>query len=197
MMALVGTLAYEFQVSLPVVAKQSFHGGAETYGFLTAAMGAGAVLGGLVTATRGKTGLRPLSIAALVFGIAILWASLSPALAMEYAAMALVGWGSVAFLATGNTTLQLNSDPSMRGRVMALWAVAFLGSTPIGGPLIGWIIAVSNARVGLGVGGVAALLAAGIGFMAIAKVRSSPAVRDESPGLVPTAGEVTLAADDD
>ncbi|HXW78228.1 MAG TPA: MFS transporter [Acidimicrobiales bacterium] len=172
MMALVGTLAYEFQVSLPVVAKQTFHGGAETYGFFTAAMGIGAVLGGLVTATRGKTGLRPLSIAALVFGVAILAASVSPALAIEYAALALVGWGSVSFLATGNSTLQLGSIPSMRGRVMALWAVAFLGSTPIGGPAIGWVIAEANARVGLAVGGLACLLAAGLGAITIARLKA-------------------------
>src|SRR5580658_6057063 len=165
MMALVGTLAYEFQVSLPVLAKQSFHGGAETYGFLTAAMGAGAVVGGLITATRGKTGVRPLTIAALGFGVAMLCVAVSPVLGLAYAAMALVGWGSVSFLATGNSTLQLNSLPSMRGRVMALWAVAFLGSTPIGGPLIGWVIAATSARVGLGVGGVSALIAAGLGFI--------------------------------
>jgi len=172
MMALVGTLAYEFQVSLPVLAKQTFHGGPETYGFLTAAMGAGAVVGGLITATRGKTGLRPLSIAALGFGVAVLCVSVSPVLGLAYGAMALVGWGSVSFLATGNTTLQLNSAPNMRGRVMALWAVAFLGSTPIGGPLIGWVIAATSARIGLGIGGVSALLAAGLGFAARAHLKA-------------------------
>ncbi len=179
MMALVGTLAYEFQVSLPVLAKQTFHGGAETYGFLTAFMGAGAVIGGLVTATRGKTGLRALSIAAIVFGVAILVTAVSPVLGLAYGAMALVGWGSVSFLATGNSTLQLGSDPSMRGRVMALWAVAFLGSTPIGGPAIGWVIEQTNARVGLAIGGVSCLLAACVGFIARARLRSG---RDKVPG---------------
>jgi MFS family permease len=182
MMALVGTLAYEFQVSLPVVAKQTFHGGAETYGFLTAAMGAGAVLGGLFTATRGKTGLRPLTIGAVVFGIALLFASLSPVLAIEYAALALVGWGSVSFLATGNSTLQLASAPSMRGRVMALWSVAFMGSTPIGGPAIGWVIAAAGARVGLGVGSLSCFGAAGIGMFAIAKLKSKRASEEQALG---------------
>ena len=74
------------------------------------------------------------------------------------------------FLATGNSTLQLQSDPSMRGRVMSLWAVAFLGSTPVGGPLIGWIVATTNARIGLGVGGIACLVAAGIGLVAMHKL---------------------------
>jgi MFS family permease len=170
MMAIVGTLAYEFQVTLPVVAKQTFHGGAATYGFLTASMGVGAVIGGLVTATRGRTGLRTLTMAGALFGVAILVASVSPVLGLEFAALGAVGWASVTFLATGNSTLQLSSAPSMRGRVMSLWAVAFLGSTPVGGPLIGWIVATASARVGLAVGGVSCLVAAGIGLFAMARL---------------------------
>jgi len=72
MMSLVGLLAYEFPVSLPVLAQRTFHGGAEAYGFMTAAMGIGAVLGGLFTAARGRTGLRPMIIASAGFGVAIL-----------------------------------------------------------------------------------------------------------------------------
>jgi MFS family permease len=170
MMGFVGMLAYEFQVTLPVVAKQTFHGGPATYGFLTAAMGAGAVLGGLITAARGRTGLRHLTFAALLFGIAIGFASLAPLLAVEFVALAAVGWASVTFLATGNSTLQLQADPSMRGRVMSLWAVAFQGSTPIGGPVIGWVVAATSARIGLGVGGLACLVAAGIGLVAMYKI---------------------------
>ncbi|MGO9909571.1 MAG: MFS transporter, partial [Acidimicrobiales bacterium] len=170
MMGIVGTLAYEFQVTLPVVAKQTFHGGAATYGFLTASLGIGAVIGGLVTATRGRTGLRTLTMACSLFGVAILVASVAPVLALEYVALAAVGWGSVTFLATGNSTLQLGADQSMRGRVMALWAVAFLGSTPVGGPLIGWIVAVASARVGLAVGGLSCFAAAGLGLIAMSKL---------------------------
>ncbi len=173
MMALVGTLAYEFQVSLPVLAKDTFHGNAETYGFLTAAMGIGAVMGGLFTATRGKIGLRPFTIGAAMFGVAMLFAAVSPVLVTEYLALALVGWGSVSFLATGNSTLQVNASPSMRGRVMALWAVAFLGSTPIGGPAIGWVVAAAGARVGLGVGSLSCLVATGIGVLVIARLKAN------------------------
>jgi MFS family permease len=172
MMAIVGTLAYEFQVVLPVVAKGTFHGGAEDYGFMTAAMGIGAVVGGLITAARGKTGLRPFTVAAAGLGLAMALAAFSPLLAVELVALAVVGYASVSFLATGNTTLQLESEPNMRGRVMSLWAVAFLGTTPLGGPLLGWIIATSNARVGLAVGAGACLLAAAIGVAAV--LRSAP-----------------------
>jgi MFS family permease len=172
MMAIVGTLAYEFQVVLPVVAKGTFHGGAEDYGFMTAAMGIGAVVGGLITAARGRTGLRPFTVAAAGLGLAMALAAFSPLLAVELVALAVVGYASVSFLATGNTTLQLESEPNMRGRVMSLWAVAFLGTTPLGGPLLGWIIATSNARVGLAVGAGACLLAAAIGVAAV--LRSAP-----------------------
>jgi len=166
MMGMVGMLTYEFQVSLPVLARHTFHGNSEVYGFMTAAMGIGAVIGGLVTAARGSTGIRPLIVAATGFGAVTLLAALAPNLPLELVALALVGWGSVSFLALGNSTLQLNSDASMRGRVMALWAVAFLGSTPIGGPTIGWVIRVSNPRVGLAVGAVTCFVAAGVGTLA-------------------------------
>lgn len=164
MMAVVGTLAYEFQVSLPVLARSTFHGGSEAFGFMTAAMGIGAVLGGLVTAARGRTGLRPMLVACAGFGLAILLCALSPALPIAYLALLLVGWGSVSFIAIGNSTIQLSSAPNMRGRAIALWQVAFQGTTPIGGPFIGWVIAAAGARTGLIVGALSCgvALAAGV-----------------------------------
>ena len=195
MCAIVGMLTYEFQVSLPVIASQTFHGGAATYGFLTAAIGLGAVGGGLVTANRGKTGLWPLTLAGAGFGLVVLLAAFSPVLGLELVALAIVGWASVTFLATGNSTLQLEAAPSMRGRVMSLWSVAFMGSTPIGGPVIGWIIAATSARVGLGVGGLAALLAAGIGFVASERLGLSGRSRRRRPELE-APGALELASDD-
>jgi MFS family permease len=160
MMALVGLFAYEFQVSLPVLARETFHGNSVVYGFMTASMGIGAVIGGLFTAARGRTGLRPMIIASAGFGIAILACAYSPVLGLAYAVLLFVGWASVSFIAIGNSTIQLASDPSMRGRAIALWQVAFQGTTPIGGPAIGWIIAVSDPRTGLAVGGLSCLVAA-------------------------------------
>jgi MFS family permease len=164
MMGLVGLLAYEFQVSIPVLARQTFHGGSEAYGFLTAAMGIGAVVGGLFTAARGRTGLRSMIIAGTGFGIAIIVCAVAPVIGLAYAAMLFVGWASVSFIAIGNSTIQLASDPGMRGRAIALWQVAFQGTTPIGGPLIGWIIAIANPRIGLAVGGASCLVAAAGGY---------------------------------
>ena len=170
MMALVGTLAYEFQVALPLLARISLHGGAGTYGFLTAAMGAGAVAGGLVVAWLGRTGLLPFTVAAAGFGAAILIAALVPSLPGELAALAVVGFFSTAFMATGNTTLQLTADPQFRGRVMALWSVTFTGSTPIGAPIIGAVAGRLGPRYGLGLGAIACLAAAIIGALALSRM---------------------------
>ena len=170
MMALVGTLAYEFQVALPLLARISLHGGASTYGFLTAAMGAGAVAGGLVVAGLARTGLLPFTVAAAGFGAAILAAALVPSLPGELAAVAVVGFFSTAFMATGNTTLQLTADPQFRGRVMALWSVTFSGSTPIGGPIVGLVADGLGPRYGLGLGAVACLAATIIGTVAVGRM---------------------------
>lgn len=169
MLAVVGTLAYEFQVVLPLLARGPLAGGAGTYGLLTAAMGAGAIVGGLVVASRGRTGLRPLTIAAAMFGLAILAAAAAPSVGLALVALTIVGATSVTFLAVGNTTLQLTAEPRFRGRVMALWAVAFLGSTPLGAPILGAVSEYLSPRGGLVIGGLACLAAAGLGALAIAR----------------------------
>src|ERR1700735_3224796 len=168
MMGLVGLLAYEFSVSLPVLAERSFHGGAEAYGFMTAAMGIGAVIGGLFSAARGRTGLRPMIAASVGFGAAILVCAFAPFLGLAYAALLFVGWASVSFIAIGNSTIQLTAEPGMRGRVISLWQVAFQGTTPVGGPAIGFIIALTDPPLGLAGGGVACFAAA-IGGVALAR----------------------------
>ncbi|GAA4481590.1 MFS transporter [Rhodococcus olei] len=171
MMALVGCLAYEFQVVLPVLASDTFGGDASVYGFMTAAMGLGAVAGGLFVAARGRTGIPALVAAAALFGVLIGAAALAPTLGLELVALVLVGAASVGFLSIGNSTLQLESEPRMRGRVMALWSVAFLGSTPIGGPIAGAVAEQFGGRAGLLMGGVACLVAAGLGALVLRRHR--------------------------
>ncbi len=181
MMALVGALAYEFQVTLPVMASQALHAGSRGYGFMTSAMGVGAVLGGLLVAAKGRTGLPTLTLAACAFGVLLLAAGLAPTLALELLALALAGGASIAFMATGNSTLQLNSAPGMRGRVMSLWFVAFQGSTPIGGPIVGWVMADMGARAGLGLGGITCLLVALLGLLALRRRHDVHAPTRELP----------------
>jgi len=172
MMAAAGCLAYEFQVSLPVMASRGLHAGSTGFGFMTATMGLGAVLGGLLVAARGKIGMRPLVLSAGGFGIALALAALAPSLPLELAAMAFVGWGSISFMSMGNSTLQLTAAPEMRGRVMSLWFVAFQGSTPIGGPIVGWLMSVAGPRSGLGVASVTCLVVALGGLAALYRRRS-------------------------
>jgi MFS family permease len=154
MVAVIGALAWEFPISLPLVARSVFHGGAGTYGAMTAVMGAGAVVGGLVAAAHKRIRRRGLSIAAIGWGIAITAAALAPTMPLEYAALVFVGYGSISFNSLAKTALQLSASPGMRGRVMSLWGVAWLGSTPIGGPIVGWIGEEVGARWALIVGGV-------------------------------------------
>jgi MFS family permease len=167
MMGLAGTLAYEFQVSLPVMAKEALHAGPTGFGFMTAAMGIGAIGGGLLVAARGHIGLPTLTLAAAAFAGTLLLATVAPSLPIELAALVLAGWASVSFMSTGNSTLQLTADPSMRGRVMSLWFVAFQGSTPIGGPIIGWAMSEAGARAGLGIGALTCLFVALLGLITL------------------------------
>jgi MFS family permease len=157
MVAVIGALAWEFPISLPLVARSTFHGGAGTYGVMTAVMGAGAVVGGLITASRKRVRRRGLATAAIGWGVAITAAALAPNLPLEYVALVFVGYGSISFNALAKTALQLSSASAMRGRVMALWAVAWQGSTPIGGPLVGLAGQELGARWALIIGGIPTL----------------------------------------
>jgi MFS family permease len=167
MMAVIGTFTYEFSVSLPLFAAATFGDGASGYAAMTAAMGAGAVVGGLATAGR-RAGGGPLLVrVAALFGATVLLAAVAPTLPLAIVALVAVGFCSISFTSCGNATLQLASAPAMRGRVMALWTVAFLGSTPIGGPIVGWVGQTAGPRWALALGGVAALAAAAIGAAAL------------------------------
>jgi MFS family permease len=163
LMAIVGTLTFEFQVSLALLAKSTFQGDARSYAYLTSAMGLGAALGGLGFASRKGSVPYQLVSASLLFGLAVLAAAAMPTLHLAALAMVAVGVFSINFSSLGNATLQLESSPEMRGRVMSLWSVAFLGSTTLGGPIVGWCAEVAGARWGLALGGIAAVAAAGLG----------------------------------
>ena len=175
MIAVIGTLAWEFQVTLPLMASQVFHGGAATYGLMASLMGVGAVVGGLISAARPRPRTRALCLAAIGWGLAILAASAAPSLPLELVAMLFVGYGSITFNSLAKTTLQLAAEPSMRGRVMALWALAWLGSTPIGGPIVGWLGQAVGARWALVAGGLPTLVCGILALPALTRVDRRPA----------------------
>ena len=174
MMAVVGTLSFNFQILLPLLASFTWHGTAQLYTALAVAMGLGSVAGALAAGARARVGPRLLVGAAAAFGVAELLVAAAPTIPLQLAALIPLGAVSVTFAAGVNSSLQLAVEPSMRGRVMALYSVVFLGSTPIGAPLVGWIAEIAGPRAGLVLGGLAALLAAVGGAIAYAKVRSAP-----------------------
>jgi MFS family permease len=176
LMGLVGTLGFNFQVVLPLLARFSFEAGAMTYAALVSAMAVGSIAGALVNGHRGRTGPRLIAGGALAFGVSALLAAAMPTLALEVVMLAVLGAASVTFAATINSTLQLAVSPEMRGRVMALYSVVFLGSTPIGAPLTGWLAQSYDPRVALllaGASGLTAAWAAHISFNHIRRGRES------------------------
>jgi MFS family permease len=160
LMALVGTLGFNFQVALPLLAKFSFGGGAGTYAVLVSAMGVGSICAALINGNRGKTGGQVIAAASLAFGIAALLAAAMPSLILEAVTLAALGAAAVIFVSSINSTIQLAVSAEMRGRVMALFSIVFLGSTPIGGPLTGWLSEAYDPRIALLLAGVSGLSAA-------------------------------------
>jgi MFS family permease len=163
MMALIGTLTFEFQVTLPLMARFVFHGDASSYSLLTASLGLGAVIGGLLIAGQKHVSPQGLANGALLFGLAVVVAAFMPNIWLAAAALVGVGICSIRFTSLGNSVLQLESDPQMRGRVMAFWTIAVLGSSTLGGPVVGWVGEHLGAQWALALGGVAAIAAAALG----------------------------------
>ncbi|HEV3187109.1 MAG TPA: MFS transporter [Acidimicrobiales bacterium] len=157
--AVVGTFAYNFTVTLPLLARVTFHEhSAGHYGVLMGAMGLGAVIGGLLVARRSRPTPRLLALIMLGFGAFMALAAFAPTVTWAEIAMIPTGAFSIALIATANSLLQLNSSEHMRGRVMSLYSIAFLGTTPIGAPLVGLVVSWSNPGVGILMGAVFAVL---------------------------------------
>jgi predicted MFS family arabinose efflux permease len=169
MMAVVGTLGFNFQVILPLLARFTFEGGPAAYTALAVAMGIGSVAGALATGTRSRIGPRLLVGAAFAFGALALVAAAAPTLPLEVAVLVPLGAATVTFAAGVNSALQLSARPDMRGRVMALYSIVFLGTTPIGAPLVGWLAEVGGPRAGLVLSATAALAAAAGARIAFAR----------------------------
>jgi MFS family permease len=174
MMAIVGTFTFEFEVSLPLLARTTFHGSSTTYSWLLAGLGAGAVAGGLYAARYARTGVTRLAVASAFYALSVGFVAVAPTLPVAIAACVLTGAASVAFLTTGNSTVQLASDPDYRGRVTALWSMALVGSTPVGSPIIGALSDLAGPRYALGLGAAACLAAAVAGYWPAHRQPSRP-----------------------
>ncbi|WP_022928097.1 MFS transporter [Patulibacter americanus] len=175
MMGVIGLLSFNFQIVLPLMAHETWKGTATTFTLLTMTMAVGSVVGALVAGNRREITPRLLVGSATLFGVFQLLAAFAPTLPLQLLPLVLLGMASVTFSAGVNSTLQLQVDPAMRGRVMALYSLVFLGSTPIGAPLVGWIAGWAGPRTGMAIGGLAALAAAGGAAWAYRRVASRAA----------------------
>jgi MFS family permease len=162
MMSVVGLLAFNFAVVLPVFAKDTFHGSGGTYGLLTTMLSVGAVVGSLAVGFVHHPRRPYLLFAALGFGITSAATAAAPNVAVACLTLLIMGATAFCFVTLCSTTLQLHSSSAYRGRIMALWVFVYLGTTPIGSILTGWIIAVGGPRVALLVGSGACLAAASL-----------------------------------
>ncbi len=159
-MGVVSTFSFNFQSLLPLLARHTFHGGGGTYGLMTSAMGVGSIVGALGAASRARPTRRLLLASSGALGVLMLAVAAAPDLPLLFVVLVGTGIGSIIFSATANSMIQVAVDPAMRGRVMSLYAMVFLGSTPIGAPIIGWTAAVAGPRTAMALGGAVAVVAA-------------------------------------
>lgn len=166
----IGTFAYNFPIWLTAFADHVFHGDAGMYGLFNTVLAVGSVIGALLAARRGSSRLRLLVGAAVGFGLLEVVAALSPTYWIFLALMLPIGVFGLTFNTTANASVQLATDPAMRGRVMSLFMMVFVGGTPLGGPLVGWVTDVFGARVGFLAGGLVAAAAATCVGLVLARV---------------------------
>jgi MFS family permease len=182
LVAVVATFGLNFSVVLPLFARFTFNSGAGAFGFLTSMMALGALIGALVSAARRRPTRRLLLGSAALFGALTVVAALAPNLPTLAILLVPIGAASITFIATANATLQLNCSPVMRGRVMALHGLVFLGSTPLGAPAIGWVSERFGPRVGLAAGGLICLVAALAAIVVIKRGAIERRLRLARPG---------------
>lgn len=175
LVAVVALLGQNFRVVLPLLARDTFGGGAEVYGWLTSALGAGAVLGALASAARQRVTAWSLLMWTLAFATVNVIAAISPRLGIAMAVVVALGVANICFNTLARTLLQLGTDPGMQGRVIALHSLVFLGSTPLGGPITGWVCQHWGPRSGLLLAGVSAGLAALVVMPQLRKIRRAAA----------------------
>ena len=184
MMVVVGTLAFNFQTVLPLFATRDLGGSKITFTLLMSVLSAGSFLGALWTARRRAITVRAVSGGALAFGAALALLALVPSTPVAFAVGFLVGVSSIAFMTASTAIVQLRALPSMRGRVLALQAMVFLGSTPIGGPIVGTVAEHYGARYSIALGAAGALAAGAWGLARERRAGAAEAPRPE-PGPEP------------
>lgn len=190
MMAAIGTFAFNFQVTIPLLVTGPLDGGDGTFTLLFSVLSLGSMAGALWTARRTEVTNHQIVVSAAGFGVAMLGLAAVPGLWAAFPVAILLGVASIAFMTTSTAIVQMRAAPEYRGRVLALQAMVFLGSTPIGGPVVGWVSDTAGPRAGIAVGGVACLAAAAWAGRALHRRDDAVAVDAEVTGEQPA---ITLA----
>jgi MFS family permease len=162
MMSIVGLLAFNFTVILPVLARTTFHGSGGTYGLLTTMLSVGSVVGSLMVGRIRHPRRQYLVAASLAFALCLVATAGAPDIAWACAALAVTGVAAFSFVTLASTALQLHSSTDYRGRIMALWVFVYIGTSPVGTVLTGWITSLGGPRTALLVGAGACIVAAGL-----------------------------------
>ncbi|MEU2929964.1 MFS transporter [Streptomyces sp. NPDC007251] len=166
----IGTFGFNFPVWLSAYADDVFHSGAGSYSLFNTLMAVGSLCGALLAARRGTARLRVLTAAALAFGTLEVVAALAPSYWLFALLMVPIGVCGLTVNVTANTAVQMATDPAMRGRVMSLFMMVFMGGTPLGAPVVGWITDTYGARTGFALGGVVSAAAAAVVGLVLARV---------------------------
>jgi len=164
MTAIIGTFTLNFQVVMPLLVTHTFSGTETVFTILFSVLSVGSFLGALWMARRITLHLTQTVVTATLLGVSTLALAAAPTLAFAFPVALVMGLGMTAFITSGTANMQVAADPAKRGRVLALQGVVLLGSTPIGGPILGVVCQTWGARAGLVLGGVAALVAAAFGY---------------------------------
>lgn len=199
MMGLIGTFAFNFQVTVPLLVSGPLEGGTGAFTLLFSVLSLGSLVGALRTARSATVSGRVLVRSAAAFGVGMVLLALTPSLGLAFPVSALLGLASIGFLTTSTAVVQLVAEPEFRGRVLAIQAMVFLGSTPIGGPIVGWISDAAGPRAGLLVGALACFVASAYGarMLDLDEVPVPPVVDAErSIATEPPTGEVPVALAD-
>ncbi|MFI2434447.1 MFS transporter [Streptomyces sp. NPDC018693] len=166
----IGTFGFNFPVYLSAFADDVFHAGAGSYSLFNTLMAVGSLAGALLAARRGTAKLRVMVVAAALFGALEVIAATAPSLWLFALLMAPIGMFGMTINVTANTAIQMATDPAMRGRVMSLYMMVFLGGSPVGAPIAGWITDAYGVRAGLAVGGAISAVAASAIALVLARV---------------------------
>jgi MFS family permease len=194
MMAVVGTLAYNFQTVFPLFVTRDLQGSDATFTVLFSVVSIGSLAGALLTAKRSDTSVRRVSLAAMGYGVTMALMAVAPNVAVAVVLGVVLGFASITFLVASTAIVQIRAAADMRGRVLALQAMLFLGSTPVGGPIVGFIADHFGARYSVGLG---ALAAFGAGVWGLSALRRAEARDDAGAGGGGEADAGGAAADGD